>query len=195
MTPENEKSSPGHARDGERERLGVALAREPVDLGAAGVAEPEQPRALVERLADGVVDRAAGHGERAARADVEQQRVAAAREQAEERRLERVGLEVERRDVPVQVVDRRERKPPRPRERLRRGDADEQRADEARAARDADEVDVVERRVRLAERLPDDRQHELEVPPRRDLRHDAAEARVELGLRGDDVRRGSRRRA
>ena len=35
--------------------------------------------------------------------------MAAAREQAEERRLERVGLEVERRDVALEVVDRDER--------------------------------------------------------------------------------------
>ena len=32
-----------------------------------------------------------------------------------------------------------------------------------------------------------DRDDELEVPPRRDLGDDAAEARVQLGLRGDDV--------
>ena len=111
----------------------------------------------------------------------------AAREQAEERRLERVGLEVERRDVTVQVVDRRERQPARPRERLRRGDADEQRADQPGPARDGDELDVVERRAGVAERLPHDRQDELQVPPRRDLGHDAAEPRVQVRLRGDDV--------
>ena len=133
MTPEKEKSSPGTLRDGERERLRVAVAREPVELGAAGVAEPEQPGALVEGLPDGVVERPAGDRERAARADVEQHRVPAAREQAEKRRVERVGLEVERGDVTVEVVDRRERQPARPGERLRRRDADEQRADRGRA--------------------------------------------------------------
>jgi dihydroorotate dehydrogenase (fumarate) len=35
----------------------IALLREPVDLRAARVAEPEQPRALVERLAGRVVER------------------------------------------------------------------------------------------------------------------------------------------
>ena len=40
---------------------------------------------------------------------VEQQRVPAAREQAEKRRLERVRLEEERRDVAVEVVDGHER--------------------------------------------------------------------------------------
>ena len=89
----------------------------------------------------------------------------AAREQAEKRRVERVGLQVQRRDVTVEVVDRCERQPARPGERLRRGDADEQRADEAGPARHGDEVDVVERRAGVGERLANDGQHELEVPP------------------------------
>ena len=37
------------------------------------------------------------------------------------------------------------------------------------------------------ERLAQDRRDELEVPPRRDLRDDAAVLRVQLGLGGDDV--------
>ena len=44
-------------RDRERERLGIALARDPLDLRAARVAEAEDPRRLVERLAGGVVER------------------------------------------------------------------------------------------------------------------------------------------
>ena len=46
------------ARDRERERLRIAAAGEPFQLGAAGVAETEQPRALVEGLAGCVVERA-----------------------------------------------------------------------------------------------------------------------------------------
>ena len=57
----------------------------------------------------------------------------AAREQAEKRRLEVGRLEVERGDVAVQVVDRDERQSPPPREPLRGGEPDEQRADQARA--------------------------------------------------------------
>ena len=120
--------------------------------------------------------------------DVEQQGVAAAREQAQERRLDRVGPEEERRDVAVQVVDGRERQAARPGQRLRGRDADEQCADEPGALRDRDRVDVVERRSRLAERLAHDRDDELEMPPRRDLGDDAAVAGVQVGLRGDDVR-------
>ncbi len=174
--------------DGEREGRRVAALREPVELGAAGIAEAEQPSALVERLAGGVVECRSEHLEAAALADVEQQRVPTAREQAEKRRLHRVGLEVERRDMPVEMVDRDERQPLRPRERLRRREADEQRADEPRALRHRDAVDVVERRSGLAEGLSKHRRHELELAPRGHLGDDPAVAGVELGLRGDDAR-------
>ena len=128
----------GDARDRERERRRVAVPREPVDLGAAGIAEPEQPRALVECLPGRVVERRAEHVEPRPVAHREKQRVPAAREQARERRVERVGREVQRRDVAAEVVDRDEREAPRPGERLRSGQPDEQRADEAWALRDAD---------------------------------------------------------
>ncbi len=120
-------------------------------------------------------------------AHVEQQRVASACKQAEERRLHRLGLEVERGDMPVQVVDRHERQAAGPRERLGRGEADEQRADQAGPGGDRDAVDVVERDARLLLRLTQDRQHELEVPARGDLGDDAAVARMQVGLGGDDV--------
>ena len=108
-----------------------------------------------------------------------------AREQAEKRRLERLRAEVERRDMALQVVDRHERQAPPPRERFRSGQPDEQRADQPRSLRDGNVVDPLE--AGLAERLPDDRQHELEVVPRRDLRYHAAEPRVQVRLGRDDV--------
>ncbi len=114
--------------------------------------------------------------------------MAAACQQAEERRLERIRLEIERGDVAVEVVDRHERQPARPGDGLRRGEADEQRADQARALRHGYAVDVGEGCVGFRERLADHRRHELEVPPRRDLRHDPAVARVQLRLRRDDAR-------
>ena len=46
---------------GNENASGSPVAREPVDRRAARVAEPEQPRALVERLAGGVVERRAEH--------------------------------------------------------------------------------------------------------------------------------------
>ena len=114
--------------------------------------------------------------------------MAAAREEARERRLERVGLEVERRDVPLEVIDGDERQSPRPRDRLGGRQADEQRAHEPRALRHADAIEVVEPDTRVLERSSDDRRNELEVASRGDLGNDAAEPRVKLGLRGDDRR-------
>ena len=177
-----------NARDGERERLGVALARETVDLRPARVAEPEQPGALVERLAGGVVERRAEHVVSRPVTHRQDQRVAAAREQAREGRLERVGCEIERGDVAPEMVDRDERDAARPCEGLCGREPDEQRADEARALRDADAPDVAELRRRVLECRADHRRDELEVPPRCDLRDDPAVPRVEVGLRRDDRR-------
>ena len=56
--------------------------------------------------------------------------MAAAREQAQERRLDRFGPEEEGCHMAVEVVDGRQRQAARPGEGLRRGDADEERADE-----------------------------------------------------------------
>ena len=110
--------------------------------------------------------------------------MAAAREQARERRLEWVGRQVERRDVALEVVDRDERQVARPRDRLGGRDADEQRADEARALRDADAVDVVEPSPASSSASRDHRRDQLEVAPRRDLGHHAAVPRVKVRLRG-----------
>ena len=87
----------------------------------------------------------------------------------------------------VEVVDGHERQPPRPRERLRRREPDEQRADQPGALGDGDAIDVVERRVRLRERLADDGRHELEVAARCNLGHDPAVPRVEISLRRDNA--------
>ena len=112
--------------------------------------------------------------------------MAARGDQAGERRLERVGLQVVGGDVAVQVVDRHERESAGGGERLRGRDADEQRADQPRALRHGDLLDVVERGAGAVERVVDDRVDELEVVARGDLRDDAAEARVHA-LGGDDV--------
>jgi hypothetical protein len=80
--------------------------------------------------------------------------------------------------VAVQMVDRDERQPPRPGQGLCGRDPDEQRADETRSLRDGDPVDVVERGSRVFERTPHGGEQQLEMMARRDLRDDAAVARV-----------------
>ena len=79
LQPREGQVEAGNARDRERERVGVALPREMVDLRPARVAEPEQPGALVERLAGGVVERRAEHVVARPVTHRQDQRVAAAR--------------------------------------------------------------------------------------------------------------------
>ena len=178
---------------GNRNASGSPSGREALERRAARISEPEHARALVERLAGGVVERAPEHLEAVVLADVREQRVPAARNQAQERRLERtvagvIAAEQEvRRDVALEVIDRRERQLAGGGERLRRGQADEQRADQARALRRRDQLDLLEADAGVAQRARDDHVDQLEVVARGDLRHDAAEARVRL-LGGDHVR-------
>ncbi len=107
MSPANEKSSPGRRRPvGNSNAPDLPRAASRSSAGAARVAEPQQPRALVERLAGGVVERLAEHFVIGAGiAHAREQGVAAARDQAEERRLERLGTQERRGDVTVQVID------------------------------------------------------------------------------------------
>ena len=91
--------------------------------------------------------------------------------------------------MPFEVVDRDEREPARPRHGLRSRDPDEQRADETGALRHRKPVDLTELRACVGQRLANDRRHELEMPARGDLGHDAAVPRVQDRLRGDDRRK------
>ena len=109
-------------------------------------------------------------------------------EQACERRLQTERCEAQRRDVTEQVIDRYERQPARIRQRLAGREPDEQRPDQPRPLRDRERGDVAERHPGLGERGLDDRNDELEVPPRGDLGHDPAEARMQLVLRRPDAR-------
>ena len=121
---------------------------------AAGIAEPEQPRRLVEGLAGGVVERLAEQRVALVVADAGEQRVAAAGDQAEEGRLQRLGLEEVGGDVALQVVDRDQRQPARGGDRLGGADPDQQRADQARPGGGGDGVDVVQGDPRFAPAPP-----------------------------------------
>ena len=121
-------------------------------------------------------------------ADRGEQRVAAGGDEAEEGRLERLGLEEVGGDVALQVVDRDQRQPARGGDRLRGRDADQQRADQPRPGGRGDRVDVVEGHPGLAQGGLDHRRGQLEVMAGGDLGDDAAEAGVRGGLRGDHVR-------
>ena len=171
---------------GKRKALWISARSEPLDRGAAGIAEPEQASALVERLAGSVVERRAEPLRTTPLAHREQQRVPSAREQAEERRLERIVAEVERGDVPLQMVDRNERQATRPGDRLRSREAHEQGTDQSRPLRDRHLLHVVERCAGLLERRANGWEDELQMIPRRNLRHHAAVPGVKRRLRRDD---------
>ena len=124
--------------------------------------------------------------------DAREQRVAAAGDQAQERRLERRSPRKFAATWPCRWSTGGERQPPRGGQRLAGRDADEQRADQARALGDGDRLDVVQRRPGLGQRVVDHGVDELEVVARGDLRHDAAVAVVHA-LGGDDVGADRRR--
>ena len=109
LEPREGEVEAGDSCDREGECLGIALLREPVDRRAARIPEPEQASSLVERLARRVVERRPQPLRATALAHGEEKRVPAAREQAREGRLDRIGLEVQRGDMPLQVIDRSER--------------------------------------------------------------------------------------
>ena len=163
---------------GEIERVRVAFRGEPLERRPTRIAQPEHPRALVERLARRVVERLTEQVEGVVAVDPRQQGVSAAGDQAHERRLERVRSEEAGRHVPAQVIDRRKRQPPRRGQPLRRLQAHEQRADQPRALGDRHQLDIVEAHVRARQRVVDDIVDQLEVVSGSDLGNDAAEAVV-----------------
>ena len=115
--------------------------------------------------------------------------MAAGDEQREERiRRRLVALEERGEEVAVQMVDRVERQAGRERERFRRGDADDEAADESRPGRDGDAVELAERDAGARQRVVDRRGEQRGVPAGGDLGHDPAVLRVELVLVGRDVR-------
>ena len=194
MSPAKEKSRPAtRSARGKAKAAGVAAGGQALERRPAREGEPEQPRALVDRLAGGVVERAAQDGEPVVRVHARQEGVAPGGDEAQEGRRERRGRAVPapgdevRGDVALQVVDGRQREVARGGQALRGRHAHEEGADEPRPLRDGDEVDVVEPGAGAGQGVVDDRRGELEVVAGGDLGHDAAVAVVHP-LARDDVR-------
>ena len=117
-----------------------------------------------------------------------QQRVAARRQQYQERRRHRLGLEVERRVVAVQVADGDQRQAAREGQRLGGRQPDQQCPDQARALGDGDGDDLVESGAGIVQRPFDHGHAQLQVPARGHLGHHPAVAGMQLGLGGDHTR-------
>ena len=166
---------PGHAA-GEHDRVAVALAGQVVEHLAAGIAEAEQPRDLVVGLARGVVDGAAELVDRfGQRPHVQQVGVAAGDQQADAFRQRAVVVDVGG-EVPAEVVDRVERHLPGDRIGLGRGHSHQQGACQPGPDGGRDDVRLGDaRRVQCAAHGGPQR---LQMRPRRDLGHHAAEPGV-----------------
>ena len=168
----------GSSRPGSVNALGVAALGLALDRRPARVAEAEQPRRLVERLAGGVVERLADHlvgrsGRVTAASSVWPPLAISARNGGSSGSGSRKAAAT----WPWRWSTAISGLPPRRRQRLRRVDPDEQRADQPRVGRHRDRVDVVELAAGLGERRVDDRVDQLEVVAGGDLGHDPAVAR------------------
>ncbi len=178
---------------GEADRLRVTVGRDPVDVRAAGVGQAEHAGDLVEGLARGVVDGLAEELDVVHQVAHEEERgVSAGDEQRDARGLERdtrpaVDAEEIRAHVSDEVVDAVQRDVEGHGERLRRADADHERAGEAGTRGDGDRVELAEGDARLGERRVDGGGERLEVRAGGDLGDDAAVARVLVHGAGDDV--------
>ncbi len=182
-TAEAEVAAARHGA-GEGGEARVALSGQQIELLAAGVAQPEKARALVEGLAGGVVHGARHDPVRHALINRGEQRVPAAGHETDERRFDPQG--VVRGDVALDVVDRDERQATPIGDRLGRRQPHEQRTDETRAARGGDGAQVVPAHPSHAQGLGYHVAQQLGVAARRHLRHHATELGVQLVLRRDD---------
>ena len=180
------------AAHGKRVPGAVPARGDPVDDGSARIAEARAPRHLVERFAGRVVPRPRDRRD-PVRLDPDELGVAARHHQSVEREIRRkrglAGRAQERREeVTLQMVDRDERDSAREGERLAGREPDEKRADQPGPGGRRDQIDLLDRRVSLGERLLEGDREVLEVRAGRDLGNDAAVRSVRGELRGDDVR-------
>ena len=89
--------------------------------------------------------------------------------------------------VRFEMVHGDEGQPARQGDGLGGGDADDQPADQARACRRGDAVDLLPAKARLGERLGDETIEQLNMGARRDLRHHAAELGMQRKLRPHQI--------
>jgi hypothetical protein len=163
-------------------------SRGAVDVRPAGERQPEHPRHLVERLARRVVDRLPERLDGSRDRWHDEQRRVTARDEQRDARFRQVAVrEPIHRDVRGEMVDAVQRFAHRDRIRLRRRDADQQRAGQSRTRGDGDCVDVGPLDPRIGERPVHRRLHRFEMRAAGDFRYDAAEACVLLDARRECV--------
>ena len=172
---------------GRSKRRGVARARETLDGRAAGEAEPQELRGLVEGFAQRVVDGGAEPLKVADAAHDEKLGMAARHQQQQVRRAQPFG-QADRERVRLEVMHGDERAPAAERDRLAGDQPDDEAADQPGTGRRRDRIEVAKADARLAHRLARDEVEALDVGARGDLRHHAPVGPVPLPLRAHDVR-------
>ena len=161
---------------------------DPLDRRAAREPEPQELGDLVEGLARGVVARLADALVAAPRARDVQRGMAARDHEREERKAGRLRFEEGGVDVTFEVVHADERQAAGIGDGLGHGAPDQEAADQSRPLGDREPVELGQAQAGDLERPPHDRPHDLEMPPRRQLGHDAAIRCMDVVLGGHDAR-------
>src|SRR6266511_4412177 len=178
----------GEAFDKIARLLGLGFPGGPaLDRLAAKEPQPQEPSDLVEGLTSGVVQRLAQDLVHVGLGYEHEHGVAPGDQERDVRFLQWPSLEEVGVDVALEVVhtDQRDSQPQR--HALGGGDPDEQGADQPWAHRDCHPVDGADRRPRFPQGQLDQGIDVLQVSPRGDLRHHAAEPLVQMSLAGQQI--------
>ncbi len=151
-----------------------------VDDGPTGIAKAEELSDFVVGFSRGVIARAAFEVVFALGEAGEEMRVAAAGDEGQHRVFGQAGIEEGRFDVAVKMVDSDQRNAVSEAESLRVGKADEQAADQARALRGGDGVEVLI--VEAGHGFADHGDDGAQVFAASQFRHDAAILRMDVQL-------------
>ena len=183
-----------HHRARERDGVRISARRLARYDGAAGISQAERLRHLVERLAHRVVDGGTERDVIAPATHVHEHRVAARHERHHRRRREVRRADLVRVQMALEVVHADERHVLRPGSPFRERHAHHKRAHKARRVGDGHGIEIAPAQARHAQagsrRVQAFVAHAadgLDVLAAGDLRHHAAEARMEVDLRGHDV--------
>lgn len=164
-----------HVGEGELDRMRIAVRRELIDDGPAGIAEAQKLRDFVVGLTSRVVAGFAQQTISETVADFKQMRVAAADHEREGRIFNaRARFENHCVNVTFDVIDSDERQVAGKTERLGVGDTNEQGTDEAGSLGDGDGGEVVQIRIRLLQGAAHNRNNRAEVLARGEFGNDAA---------------------
>jgi hydroxymethylbilane synthase len=168
------------------ETLRIAVLGRALDSRSTGLTKTKQFGGFVERLAKRVID---GGGEPDVLADIAHQqrlRVATRHEQQHVRRRQPLG-QADSERMRLQVIDGNQRFGGGQRQRLGCGQADNQPADQPRASRHGDAVQLIEPEPGSREGFTDQRVQAFDMGAGGDLRNDPTKSAVLLPLRSDDV--------